>query len=238
MIIILIFIYVVSIKRGLDKTENIKNLFFQGTFRNVVKAIALMARSYPTMPLNIQISFCYSRFLDVHLYNILYPDTSQYTLYTTLAWKDMNSFCYQPSSSNKYRKYKTSVVPITLHRISRRCTDGRDRRSHEKFMFNILKSRGLDMNGVQQRIYQYRQKQKQVATPKDEDMYQFSKSYLVTYDSVSRSHEFVMEIVRQSDVHQLIKPVFVSHPTLASLLCPKRKVIRRIQKHHGIVAST
>ena len=209
--------------------DDIQNIM-QGSFKNVMKAIALVARSYPTMPLNIQLSFGYSRFLDVHLYNIFYPGTTEYHLYSTLAWKEMNSFCYQPHTSNKHPAYKTSVVPITLHRISRRCTDTRDQHSHEKFMFNILKSRGLDMKGVQQRITQYRRKQK-IQNPKPTHIEGFSRSYLVTYDSVSRTHKFVMDIVRQSDTQGIMKPIYVSHPTLASVLCPKRRIIGLIQKH-------
>ena len=100
--------------RMVDDIQNI----MQGEFRNVIKTILLMAKTYPTMPLNIQLSFCYSRFLDVHLFNILYPSLTEYTLYSTLAWKEMNSFTYQPSTSNKHPHYLTSVVPITLHRIT------------------------------------------------------------------------------------------------------------------------
>ena len=54
--------------------------YIHASFTSVVKTIILMSRRYPTMPLNIQYSFCYSRFLDVHLYNILEVQASTYVL--------------------------------------------------------------------------------------------------------------------------------------------------------------
>ena len=90
----------------------------QGEFQSVVKTLLLMAKTYPDMPLNIQISFCYSRFLDIHLYNVYRPFQEHYTLHSTLAWKDMNSFCYQPMSSNKPPIYKLAVACSQSYRGS------------------------------------------------------------------------------------------------------------------------
>ena len=218
---------VLEYSRMVDDNQSI----MQGDFRNVVKAILLMAQSYPTMPLNVQLSFMYSRYLDVHVYNIFQPGTVEYSLYTTLAWKDMNSFCYAPATSNKHPSYKTSVVPITMHRIDRRCTDISDKQSHGDFIFKILKSRGLDMAGVRQRIRAFNRK-KNVGKQSGKNNGQFGRSYMVTYDSVSKSHKFVMDIIRISSgsLHRP-KPMSISHPTLASILCPKRHTIRRIAKY-------
>ena len=216
-----------DIKEYSRMVDDIQNIM-QGEFRNVIKAVSFMARSYPTMPLNVQVSFCYSRFLDVHLYNILNTNSPVYNLYTTLAWKEMNSFCYSPASSNKYPQYLTSVVPITMHRIERRCTDKRDKQSHEAFMVRILESRGLDMTGVRKRMTVFK-KRKTVRSSRSYTV--SSRSYTVTYDSVSKTHEFVISMIRHSDTSQCMRPIHISHATLASVLCPKREIMKRVKDH-------
>ena len=82
--------FIGDIKEYGRMVDNI-NTVIQGDFGTTVKLILLMSKTYPTMPLNIQLSFCYSRFLDVHIYNVFTPKNPKYSLYTTLAWKESNS---------------------------------------------------------------------------------------------------------------------------------------------------
>ena len=68
----------------------------------------------------------------------------------------MNSFCYQPDSSNKPKIYKTAVVPTTLHRIAHRCTEAKDQNHHKSFIFKILQHRQQDMVAVRSRVRKYK----------------------------------------------------------------------------------
>lgn len=204
-----------------------------GPFSNVIKIILLMSRKYPTMPLNIQYSFCYSRFLDVHLYNVLKPNASMYGLYSTLAWKELNSFCYQPQTSNKYPPYMDAVVPITMHRIQRRCTSPRDRRHHLSFILKILAHRGQDMNRVKKRVLQFKQKLKpNYCSPITKYKHQFMQkgAACIKYDKSTNSHKYSANIIRACDKDNLLKIVHTSLPSLEALLCPKRKIIKRISQ--------
>ena len=53
----------------------------QGDFEQVRILISTIARNYPNMPLNFQISFGYSRFLDLHIYNFVTFFLPTYRLY-------------------------------------------------------------------------------------------------------------------------------------------------------------
>ena len=58
-----------------------------GKFEVVHSLVQRMAAVYPqTMPLNIQISFCYSHFLDCHVQNMLQPE-SMNSFSASLAYK-------------------------------------------------------------------------------------------------------------------------------------------------------
>ena len=54
------------------------SIIHQGDFRKTIQLIELMVKQYPEMPLNFQISFGYSRFLDLHVYNILEDTCRRY----------------------------------------------------------------------------------------------------------------------------------------------------------------
>ena len=197
----------------------------QGDFTNTIKIILLMSKKYPTMPLNIQVSFLYSRFLDVHLYNILNPALPTYNLYSTLAWKEMNTFAYQPISSNKHPKYKDTIVSTTMHRIDRRCSAPRDKQHHARFIYRILQHRDQDMNRVRACMLKY----KKSSSAKIKRPAVFKQGYKIHFDSSTKTHLFVRKIVESCDSKQLIRPIYVSHATLASLLCPKRSIISRVK---------
>ena len=77
-----------------------------GGFMVVKSLLDKLAQFYPnSMPLNIQISFGYSHFLDSHVYNILQEDqVSQFT--TSLSYKPLSKFDYVPFNSNIAPEYK------------------------------------------------------------------------------------------------------------------------------------
>ena len=61
----------------------------QGDFSKVNELLMLMAEKYPRMPLNVQISFGYSRFLDLHIYNMdMTAHNDYYALCHVLAYKE------------------------------------------------------------------------------------------------------------------------------------------------------
>ena len=80
-----------------------------GDFTFVRKLVHKLSDVYPTaMPLNIQLSFGYSRFLDSHVLNLLQesPD-NRFT--TTLAYKPLSRFNYVPFDSNISPQYKGNI---------------------------------------------------------------------------------------------------------------------------------
>ena len=87
-------------------------LAVEGSFESAKHVLSEMARSYPlAMPLNIQISFGYSHFLDVHVNNFLQP-LPLYKLTTSLAYKPLPRFDYVPFNSNIAPKYKGNIVEL------------------------------------------------------------------------------------------------------------------------------
>ena len=92
------------------------SLVLDGPFSNVRDLLDKMAEVYPQkMPLNIQISFGYSHFLDSHVHNFL--QSSQVNrLTTSLAYKPLAKFDYVPFSSNIAPLYKGKYnSPLNLN---------------------------------------------------------------------------------------------------------------------------
>ena len=82
------------------------SIIFDGSFTSVRDLIEEMAAVYPkNMPLNIQISFGYSRFLDCHINNYLQKSAVN-KITTSLAYKQLARFDYVPFSSNISPTYK------------------------------------------------------------------------------------------------------------------------------------
>ena len=82
------------------------SLAINGEFSTVKKVLIEMAKAYPrAMPLNIQVSFGYSHFLDSHINNFLQP-CDPYKLTTSLAYKPLSRFNYVPFNSNIAPRYK------------------------------------------------------------------------------------------------------------------------------------
>ena len=106
----------------------------QGEFDGVLSLLNVMSERYPSMPLNVQISMKYSRFLDPHLYNMEKECDDSYELTTNLAYKEHSTFTFTPESSNIHKKYKTAIVPISLYRIFSRCSEVQDIDNHLEFL--------------------------------------------------------------------------------------------------------
>ena len=106
------------------------------------------------------------RFLDLHIYNIKPNDTEQdYTLETTLAYKENSVFNYTPASSNIHPKYKCSVVPISLHRAHTRCTSPKDINHHIQFMKTLVKARKQDDAIVRKKYESFFSKRRNGSNP-------------------------------------------------------------------------
>ena len=70
------------------------SIIFDGSFSSVMELLGNMAAGYPKeMPLNIQISFGYSRFLDCHINNYLQKSAVN-KITTSLAYKELARFDY------------------------------------------------------------------------------------------------------------------------------------------------
>ena len=82
------------------------SLVLDGPFQNVRVLLDKMAHVYPdSMPLNIQISFGYSHYLDSHVYKLLQSSPVN-RLTTSLAYKPLAKFDFVPFSSNIAPVYK------------------------------------------------------------------------------------------------------------------------------------
>ena len=121
------------------------SIVLQCGFSDVRKVMDVMASNYPNMPLNVQISFGYSRFLDLHVFNINNDvETEKYQLCRVLAYKEMSSFNYVPRFSNIPEMYKHAVVPSSLFRIHTRNSLQEDIDHHLSFLYRILEFRMQD----------------------------------------------------------------------------------------------
>ena len=84
-----------------------------GAFSTLKEVLLKMAKGYPkAMPLNIQISYGYSHFLDSHVNNYLQP-CNPYKLTTSLAYKPLSRFNYVPFNSNIAPTYKGKHANMT-----------------------------------------------------------------------------------------------------------------------------
>ena len=203
----------------------------QGDFSDVVKLVNIMGEKYPTMPLNLQISYNFSRFLDVKVNNFKNYSTEDkfYNLSTNLAYKTHSNFSYTPQTSNIHPKYKTAVVPISLYRAHTRCTDPCDVNHHISFMLNICKARNQDMDQVQKKYHKFFQKRKKSGDSRKNPIAKIQKKTTpVTYDSVSEQHKFLASLFRDNFVRDSLQVVYKSRLSVGSSLCPKRKTIKKL----------
>ena len=180
------------------------------------------------MPLNVQISMAYSRFLDLHIYNMKPAKGQEYGLSTTLAYKEHSTFSYTPKTSNIHEGYKTSVVPISLYRAYSRCTEPRDINHHVSFMKNIVKARNQDPTSVAKKYKSFFIKKRRggVTVSRRTGLVQTTP---ILFDRVSGQHDFVKDLVRTSFGGQ-VNVIYRSRSKISSLLCPKRKIIKKLSE--------
>ena len=90
------------------------SLAFDGSFEDIRSLLKTMASFYPhAMPLNIQISFGYSHFLDSHIFNFLQKqETNSFT--TSLSYKPLSKFDYVPFNSNVGHSYKGNTILVIV----------------------------------------------------------------------------------------------------------------------------
>ena len=156
-----------------------------------------MTKFYPPMDLNIQISFGYARYLDVHLMNVTRFNASEsYSLYSTLGWKSQNSFLLVPSSSNKHPNYKEMAVSSNLNRIYKRCSLEVDKQHHISFLLNIMRNRKQNMVNVSIKVKKFFKKQRQPLSEKKATMFDKSRRCTrVLFDESTRSFFYVKKLI-------------------------------------------
>ena len=215
-----------SVKMYCRLVDDISSIV-QGEFQDVLGLLKLMADNYPKMPLNVQVSFGYSRFLDLHIYNIDVDEAQNdnYKLCHVLAYKEISSFTYTPCSSNIHDKYKHAVVPISLHRAHTRNSLQQDVDHHLHFMDRIVKSRMQNPVEVRKKIINFFKKKNQHGKkliPKKV----ISRNFVsLKFDSGSRRHHFMGSLIRRHFKNRL-RILHKSSCNLGSLVCPKRRTIR------------
>ena len=199
----------------------------QCDFSTVRHLLGVMATYYPNMPLNVQLSFGYSRFLDLHLYNVNVdkPIKETYSLSRVLAYKELSSFIYTPYFSNIHRSYKHAIVPIYLYRIHSRNVHQSDIDNHLHFMYKILKTRMQDPAEVKRKTRSFflkKHNRKSIRRPV------YNRCCVVKFDRVSRRHHFMSSMLKRSQSSLLLR--YKSGSNLGSLICPKRRVINTLKR--------
>ena len=207
------------------------SVVLQGSYDDLTKVLITMATTYPNMPLNVQISQNFSKFLDMNVFNFIDVEhEDSYKLTTTLSWKKQNSYNYVSEQDNKSPRYKGAVVPITMTRIVRRCTRYDEQRHHRDFIFKILKTRGQCpvRVGMKTRNFIKRLKTgKKVEAKVSKDGIRFS----TTFDGVSKSHEITEGILRRS-MNKKFAMLYKSLPSMAAKICPKRKILAKVTEYY------
>ena len=205
------------------------SVVLQGGFSGVRDLLALMALEYPRMPLNCQISFGYSRFLDLHIYNICKSNTNKYKLVHSLAYKEHSTFAYTSRYSNIHDNYKHAVVPISLHRAHTRCTDNADINHHLNFMSRMLRTRCQDPEKVKSKTLSFFRKKHAKEATKKKNSITRKKTTPVLFDRASRRQVFMRKLFKRSFGARLLV-VPISKSNLGSILCPKRRIINKLKK--------
>ena len=193
----------ISLKLFVRLVDDI-SVVHQGDFSKTIQLIELMVEHYPEMPLNFQISFGYSRFLDLHIYNMMEDNLKPtYKLTHMLAYKEHSSFCYTPEFSNIHPKYKAAVIPISLFRIHTRCSRTDDINHHLSFMYQMVKHRDQDPEVVSKKIRRYFTKKKILQVTKTSSRLGV-RSTSITYDRISNRHIFLKGLLTTSFAYVIL----------------------------------
>ena len=109
--------------------------------------LGLMAKHYPAaISLNIQLSFGYSRFLDLSLIKLYQPDDSTRIFHSFMHYKELNQFDYVPFSSNVASHYKGCIVPSFVHRARTLCSLPGSRAHNYSLLLKLLPFRGQNID--------------------------------------------------------------------------------------------
>ena len=193
-----------------------------------------MAALYPDMPLNVQISQNFSKFLDMNIFNFRYNnDDKIYKLTSTLSWKKQNMYNYINENDNKCPRYKGAVIPVTMTRIFRRCTRYDEKRHHIDFILKILMSRGQCPMRIEERKSKFLKKMKSAKVPVCKNL---GAIFTTVFDNVSRSHEITHSIIRKSARFRT-SMIYKSMSSSAARICPKRKMLTKITKYFTSIQS-
>jgi hypothetical protein len=195
--------------------------------------LELMASKYPSsMPLNIQISFGYSRFLDLSIVKLFQNDPSSSIFHTFLCYKELTQFDYVPFTSNVAPLYKGCVVPGFIHRASTINSLASSRAHSYSLLLRILSCRNQEMNIIHQKF------RRAIASiiRKQSSCFELGGNgvAVVTYDHESKVHNLVVDIIRSSYLSIGTVPpaiIYKSLPRIMELLCSKRSDIRKIRAH-------
>ena len=159
------------------------------------------------------------------IYNFRAKGKDEYNLTTTLLWKKLNTYNYIEETDNRYEGYKGAVVPVTMHRISRRCNRMDERDHHNEFIFKILGTRGQSSVRVKEKRDKFFKRLGKVKLLKAAD-----NEFVCTtvFDDVSKTHQISSKIIKSSAAFKC-HIINKSKPNIAATLCPKRKVLERVK---------
>ena len=90
--------------------------------------------------LNIQISFGYSRFLDLSMLKLFQDDNNSRIIHTFLCFKELSQFDYVPFISNVAPLYKGCIVPSFVHRAANLCSLSSSRAHNYSLLLKLLSS--------------------------------------------------------------------------------------------------
>ena len=216
------------------------SVVIQNNFSSTIDFIQLMVKHYPNMPLNFQLSFGYSRFLDLHLYNIMDDfEKPDYQITHTLAYKEHSSFSYTPQYSNIHSKYKHAAVPIYMYRIHTRCNRNEDINNHLSFILKMLRNRDPNDEIVRKKFKQFFTKRTDLkkGTKKNEHKPDLDiKTTTILYDEVSLRHIYMKKLISYSFSNRL-RVLYKSRPKLLCVICPKRLVIKILSRNRSFLES-
>ena len=206
------------------------SVVLQGSHDDMTRVLIRMATTYPNMPLNVQISQIYGKFLDMNIYNFLKVEDDEYNLTTTLAWKPLNTYNYIGEDDNKFDGYKGAVMPTSLNRIYRRCNRHDERQHHDQFITRILKTRNQSSKRLANKRENFFMKIKGQGKEKNIGRTEMM-TFAVTFDDVTNSHTISRRLLEKS-ANSKFQTVHKSKPNIGSRLCPKRKVLQTIKQYY------
>ena len=119
----------------------------------VKSQLELMAKYYPAaMPLNIQLSFGYSSFLDLSLIKLYQKNDNIRIIHSFMHYKELNQFDYVPFSSNVSDHYKGCIVPSFVHRARTLCSLSSSRSHNYSLLLKLLPFRGQNMDIIREKF--------------------------------------------------------------------------------------